>query len=331
MAIQSVGGGGFIQRLTAPFVRKAAETGCTPEPVESSSLSAAAPTAAAEGFQPILNPVKLTENQRRQPISRAVLDKAQEYLDRGDRGAAYLTLYRELGNEQLLIQTQITTYTGIWGSGALTGNNMAREDGGSRYNTRLDEFSVEIAQATIDAIRKDLEAGGTGRLSDDQFQAADREVWARKGMANLFPGNIQFLDFWNHQAGDRGAAIFARSNWNLICAALRSLVPNTSFLGLNSDLRNVSHYIGKRPAEFANHPDYAVHGGPKDRFITVVDKRTGFVEAFWDNRPFCGLLPMPQLKNEPMQSGSPEHQRRHQLYATLGANRHAPRTMFMES
>lgn len=256
-------------------------------------------------------------------MPREVLDRAQELLDKGDRGGAYLTLYRELGNEQILIQTQITTYTGIWGSGALTGNNMARLDAGSRYNTRLDEFSVEIAQATIDVVRQDIEAGGTGRLTDDQFQSADRQVWARKGMPELFPGNIQFFDFWNHGKGDRAAAMLAKSNLNLVVAALRSLVPNTSFLGLNHDLRNVSHYIGKRPAEFAGNPNYEIHGTSADRFITVIDKRTGFVEAFWDNKPRCGLLPMPQLKNEPIQPDSPEYRRRHDLYEVLGANRHA--------
>jgi hypothetical protein len=269
---------------------------------------------------PILEAVKPGQG----PVPREVLDRAQELLDKGDRGGAYLTLYRELGNEQILIQTQITTYTGIWGSGALTGNNAARLDAGSRYNTRLDEFSVEIAQATIDAVRQDLEAGGTGRLTDDQFQTADRHVWARKGMPELFPGNIQFFDFWNHAKGDRGAAILAKSNLNLAVAALRSLVPNTSFLGLNHDLRNVSHYIGKRPAEFADNPNYEIHGTSQNRFITVIDKRTGFVEAFWDNKPRCGLLPMPQIKNEPIRPDSPEYRRRQELYQVLGANRHAP-------
>jgi hypothetical protein len=347
MSVESVGGGGIWRQLTAPFARPKgpSESSVVAHSVsDGGSLSASAQQALSQpnptpsaGFKPILQAVKLTEAQKKTPVPMAVLDRAQELLDKGDRGGAYLTLYQELGNEQILIQTQITTYTGIWGSGALTGNNMAREDGGSRYNTQLDEFSVEIAQATIDAVRKDVESGGTGRLSDDQFQSADREVWARKGMAELFPGNIQFLDFWNHKKGDRAAAIFAKSNLNLLSAALRSLVPNTSFLGLNHDLRNVSHYIGKRPAEFAGNPNYTTHGGPGDRFITVVDNRTGFIEAFWDNKPYCGLLPMPQLPNRPMESGSPEHQRRHQLYDVLGANRHASQpspngqTLWMES
>jgi hypothetical protein len=318
--------GGLFQQRTVSHSRPAVSADICQRPYQSTP---------PDTYEPVLNAVKLPESQRQTAVPREVLDQAQRLLDQGDRGGAYLTLYKELGNEQILIQTQITTYTGIWGSGAITGNSMAREDGGSRYNTQLDEFSVEIAQATIDAIRQDLEAGGTGRLSNDQFQAADRQVWADKGMAELFPGNIQFLDFWNHKKGDRLAAIFARSNLNLLSAALRSLVPNTSFLGLNHDLRNVSHYIGKRPAEYAGDPNYTIHGGEGDRFITVLDNRTGFVEAFWDNQPYCGPLPMPQLKNEPLEVGSPEYRRRHQLYDLMGANRHASspngQTLWVES
>lgn len=333
MGIQEVGRGGI--GWVSPRPARSAKPGVEAEvlPQDGGSLSAAAGDVLKESssaYVPVLNPVKLTEQQRQTPVPMKVVERAQEMLDRGDRGGAYLTLYNELGNEQILIQAQITTYTGIWGSGALTGNNMARLDGGEKYNTQLDEFSTEIAQATIDAIRDDLKSGGSGRLSDDRFQSVDRSVWADKGMAHLFPGNIQFLDFWNHKKGERAAAIFARSNLNLVQAALRWLVPNTALLGLNQDLRNFSHYVGKRPSEFAGNPDYEIHGGPQDRFVTVVDKRTGFVEAFWDKKPKCGLLPMPQLKDEPIQPDSPENRRRQELYSALGANRHAPPLLWVE-
>lgn len=266
----------------------------------------------------ILNTIR---PNRQQPVNPEVLAKAQEQLDRGDRGGAYLTLYKELGNEQILVQAQITTYTGFWGSGALTGNNMARLAGGDRYNVDLDQFSTDIAQGTIDAIRKDLANGGTGRLTDDQFQAADRDVWRQKGMAELFPGNIQFLDFWNHEPGDRAEAIFTPSTWNIIGAGLRSYVPNTSLFGLNQDPRNVSHLVGKRPAEFEGNPNYTIHGTKEDRFITVIDNRNGFVEAFWDNHPPpLGMLPVRQLPNEPLDPESTAYAQRQRFYRDLGAN-----------
>jgi hypothetical protein len=289
------------------------------------TVSQQKPEDALEPFQPILNTVKISPEKKATPVPTEVLERAQKYLDRGDRGAAYLTLYQELGNEQILIQTGITTYTGFWGSGALTGNSLAQRDGGERYQTPLDDFSVEIAQATIDAVRKDLENGGTGRLSDDQFQSADRQVWKDKGMPELFPGNVQFMDFWNHEEEHSGA-FFSRGTVNMIGAGMRSMVPNTSLFGLNQDGRNLNSLVGKRPAEFEGDPDYTIHGGEKDRFLTVVDNRTGFIEAFWDKRPRItgGLIPLRQLPNKPLDKNSPEYQQRKKLYEQLGANRHRP-------
>lgn len=277
--------------------------------------------AASRGHQPILDTITPDEEKQRRKVPLEVLDRAQAQLDAGDRGGAYLTLYRELGSEQILIQAQITTYTGVWGSGALTGNALAKQSGGARYNLQLDQFSTEIAQATIDAIRKDLAAGGTGRLNEDQFQSADRGVWAKKGMPELFPGNVQFLDFWDHQEGDRADALFTPSVWNMAKAALRSLVPNTSLFGLNQDGRNVANLVGKRPAEYEGNPNYTIHGGADDRFITVIDNRTGFVEAFWDNHPHVGPIPMPQLDNRPIDPESTEYRQRQQFYEYLGANK----------
>ena len=248
------------------------------------------------------------------PVSRDCLALAQEKLDRGDRGGAYLELYREMGNEQLLIQTQITTYSGIWGSGALTGNHLAQQEGGARYTTPLDQFSHEIAQATIDVVRADLDAGGSGRLSDSQLQTADRKVWKDKGMPELFPGNVQFADFWNHEKGDRLDAICSRSTWNMLGVGLRWL------LNPLPEERNYGYLIGKRPAEFANDPRFQVLGGEKDRFLTVINKETGFVECFFDQQPRIAGIPIPQIPNQPIQPGSQELQRRHRLCQELGAD-----------
>ena len=164
--IQSGGVRASLQRL---FSKRSSAALPAPEegtPRESFEASAAAPpkgSDSAQGYQPILNTVKISAERARTPVSREVLERAQQLLDRGDRGGAYLELYRELGNEQILIQTQITTYTGLWGSGALQGNHLAQQEGGARYNLDLDQFSKEIAQATLDAIRADLDRGGTER------------------------------------------------------------------------------------------------------------------------------------------------------------------------
>lgn len=248
------------------------------------------------------------------PVSAECVELAQEKLDRGDRAGAYLELYREMGNEQLLIQAQITTYSGIWGAGALTGNHLAQQEGGARYNTRLDQFSHDIAQATIDAVRSDLDAGGNGRLGDNELQTADRQVWREKDMPELFPGNVQFFDFWNHRQGDRGQAIFSRSTWNMLGVATRWLFNPLP------DERNYGYLIGKRPAEYGDDPHFKILGGENDRFLTVINKETGLVECFFDKQPRVSGLPIPQIPNQPIDRSSPEFARRQRLCQELGAN-----------
>lgn len=276
------------------------------------------PSPQDAAFSPILDTVELSEQQRREPVPREAIEKAQKQLDKGDRGGAYLTLYKELGNEQILIQAQITTYTGIWGSGALAGNSKAQDAGKERYNLALDQFSTDIAQATIDGIRKDLGAGGTGRLTDQQFQAIDRQVWKDKKMGELFPGNVQFADFWSHEGENRGA-FFSPSTVKMAGVAARSLLSVAGLhggeMGKNTILR-----VGKRPAEYENNPNYQIHGSAEERFITVVDKNTGFVEAFWDNKPSNSGIPVPQLRNKPVAKDSPVFKQRNFLYDKLGAN-----------
>lgn len=287
-------------------------------------LSASDRAYGKAGAEPVLDTVKPSKDQQRSKVPATVIDRAQVLLDAGDRGGAYLCLYRELGSEQILIQAQITTYTGVWGAGALSGNALAKAQGGDRYNTELDKFSTAIAQATIDAIRTDVAAGGTGRLTDDQLQSVDRAVWTARGMPELFPGNVQFLDFWDHEVGDRANALFTPAVWSAVKAAFRSLVPNTSMFGLNKDGRNVANLVGKRPAEYEGNPNFTIHGDAASRFITVIDNRSGLVEAFWDNHPHVGLIPMPQLANRPMDPNSTEHHQRHELYRYLGANKPQP-------
>lgn len=284
--------------------------------------------------EPVLNPVVLTEAQKREPVREEALDKAQKQLKEGDRAGAYLTLYKETGSEQILIQAQITTYTGLWGSGALAGNNAAKDSAGDRYNLDLDKFSSDIAQSTIDGIRADIKKGGTGRLTDSQFKSLDRGVWKDKNMGELFPGNVQFTDFWNHKPGDRGSALFSKASLNMMTVALKALTPDlvgqsvnktlaAHMFGLPTDGSQAALEVGKRPAEFEGNPRYKIHGGEKDRFLTVVDKETGHVEAFWDKKPKIGGVRVPQLPNKPLHRDSNAYARRYELFKKLGANRHA--------
>lgn len=101
--------------------------------------------------------------------------------------------------------------------------------------------------------------------------------------------------------------------------ALLSLIRRLGFGQLDSiNVIERAHHLTLRTRMAGYHP--------ADLFITVVDNKTGFIEAFWDKRPRIagGWVPMRQLPNVPLDKNSPEYQQRKKLYEDLGANRHRP-------
>ena len=82
----------------------------------------------------------------------------------------------------------------------------------------------------------------------------------------------------------------------------------------------VAYQVGKRPAEYVDNPNYQIYGGSQDRFITVIDKKTGFVEAFWDNNPQLNGTSIDQLRNERIAPDSIVEYQRKEFYKYLGAN-----------
>ncbi len=261
-------------------------------------------------------------------VPERVLQEAEARLRAGDRGGAYLVLYRELGNEQLATQAQITTYTGLLGAGALAGNAWAKKQSSAEYQQTLDEFSKDIVQGAINAIRADIKNKGTGRIPDDKFQEADRGVWESKNMGKYFPGNSQFADFilGKHALKEGAEATFSQGTANAIGLAARALVPDTGLLGLNRDGRNIANEVGKRPAEYAGDSNYTIHGSDNDRFITVIDNRDGSVEAFYDKHPRLGAVPLLQSPNVPLDPDSLAMYQRKNFYGYLGANMPRPGT-----
>src|SRR5262245_61762477 len=99
---------------------------------------------------------------------RAMLQNAGNPL----RGNFYMAVAREysatseIGRasaHQVLIQAQITTYSGEYGAAALLGNYAARVAAGpGLYNITLDYFSYAIATRMLDAIEVNVRAGGNG-------------------------------------------------------------------------------------------------------------------------------------------------------------------------
>lgn len=120
-------------------------------------------------------------------------------LRKGDRGGAYLYYYNLIKDvnrdaaSQILIQAQITTYSGFFGGAALIGNAIAKNSNPDKYPAEgLDKFSSDIVQGLIDAIVAELNINQDGVLTKEQIQFADRGVWENKyKMGDYFPGNFQ--------------------------------------------------------------------------------------------------------------------------------------------
>jgi hypothetical protein len=119
---------------------------------------------------------------------------------------------------------------------------------------------------------------------------------------------------------EAASAFFSRGTGNSIVIGVLGLLPTSQVLGVQNYGAVVANLVGKRPAEYASDPNYTVTGGSTDRFVTVIDNRTGFVEAFFDRHPRLGGVPLPQLPNEKLPSDGLAYQQRQTFYKYLGAN-----------
>lgn len=109
-----------------------------------------------------------------------------------DRGAFYL-LYYELikgsevsGARQILMQAQISTYSGFFGGAALLGNAMAKFANPDIYTRSIDEFSWIIADNLLNEIEKNLVLGGSGVFSAEKIQELDRFIWSEHGRGRIW-------------------------------------------------------------------------------------------------------------------------------------------------
>jgi hypothetical protein len=123
-------------------------------------------------------------------LTMADVDYLQSLLNAGMRGNAYLTYYDWTGSGEALLQAQISTYSNGLGSAALYANTAAKDANLDTYPPSIDSFSEQIAQAFVNAVRENVQNGGTGILSDQQVIQTAQATWANNGLAGSFPGNI---------------------------------------------------------------------------------------------------------------------------------------------
>ena len=126
-------------------------------------------------------------------ITQADLTRWQNYIDSGNRAGFYYEYYLETDQYQALVQASITSYSGAVGGMALVGNYLAKIDGEKDYILTLDDFSTQIAQATLSAVTIKVVNGESGHLTKAEMVVIDSDVWDDNNMPDLFPGNLQFL------------------------------------------------------------------------------------------------------------------------------------------
>ena len=110
-----------------------------------------------------------------------------------DRGGFYLAYYDMIKNinpdaaQQVLLQAEITTYSGFIGGAALLGNALAKNADPIQYNIPLDKFSWEIADALCILIEQSVDQGGidAGVISAGNIQLSDQGFGRKKAFSSI--------------------------------------------------------------------------------------------------------------------------------------------------
>ncbi|QNM95070.1 tandem-95 repeat protein [Chitinimonas koreensis] len=237
---------------------------------------------------------------RGEPIPEAVLRKAEMQMAAGNRVGAYITLFKETGNELLAVQMQIASYSGGFGGGAILGNSMAKADAMTdMYDVNLDQFSADIDSGNIRAMRADIRNGGTGRLTVDQLAAVDRGVWAMKGLGQEFPGNMLFGP-QNPVPGSGPYGADSDQFWDKLAALVSNGNLNSTLIGAHlfymevgirpSEYRPGGTYYNADPAK-----RYKIEEG--DRFIIVTNPANSSVVSVFDKQARILTAPSNAVKD----------------------------------
>ncbi|WP_413584810.1 hypothetical protein [Bdellovibrio sp. HCB274] len=226
----------------------------------------------------------------------------RSFLANNDRAGMYLTLYRMTGEEFWLMDAQITTFSGIWGGTALETNYQIKLNNQKKYDDSIDKFSLKIATNMLKWVEMSVASGGKGFVDvGTLLMKGDGEIWKSKGLLNEYPGRVLFFNLFQHRAFDFRHTMGTGSLYSAKAVIERG--------GL----------LGKRPADFAGNPNFAIYTSKEGRFVTVIDNRTGKVEAFIDNdaRPL-GVLT--QIADVALTENDPEYYERLWIWEFMQGN-----------
>jgi hypothetical protein len=151
-------------------------------------------------------------------LTQVEIDYLQSFITANDRGGYYLALYNMTGVTQVLVQGEISTFSGAAGGAAYVANmrmydtnpvykqNLAAYIQGLRGDTRylgrpvtLDTFSNIIAQTDLNVIKQyvsgiddngNILSESTGYLNDRAMLDKAVLAWENVRIPELFPGNV---------------------------------------------------------------------------------------------------------------------------------------------
>ncbi|WP_413575226.1 hypothetical protein ACLVWU_13075 [Bdellovibrio sp. HCB290] len=214
------------------------------------------------------------------------------FLAKNDRAGMYLMLYRLTGEEFWLMDAQITTFSGIWGGTALEANYQIKLRNQSKYDDSIDKFSLKIATNMLKWVEMSVDEGNKGIVDiGTLLMKGDGEVWKSKGLLNEYPGRVLFFNLFEYRALDFRHTMGSGSYFSAVAVLKRG--------GM----------LGKRPADYAGNSNFTIYTSKEGRFVTVIDNRTGKVEAFIDKdaRPL-GMLT--QITDVALTENDPEYYER---------------------
>jgi Ca2+-binding RTX toxin-like protein len=204
----------------------------------------------------IFNTVQVTQ------ITQTHIDIMTTLLNENRRAEVYIYYSKLIGNQdpgaiqQLMLQQQITTYSGAAGGSALEGNFNAKVNNQDIY-PNLDDFSHDIILGMIVTLSNDVENGRTGILNANQIQQSDQNVWNDKELVGFYPGNIQLS--WDYTQGTQAHETSKLYDFFIVEEAARK--------GMG---------LGKRIGEFS-HSEYSTR--VDDGMVYKINNSTGIIEG----------------------------------------------------
>lgn len=265
------------------------------------------------------NPQLVTSNGLLK-LTQVEINYLQSFLDANDRGGYYLALYNMTGVTQVLVQGEISTFSGAAGGAAYIANirmydskpeykqNLAAyiANPAKGYQGRavtLDTFSNIIAQTDLNVIQDYVNGvdrdnnplpESTGYLNDRAMLDKAVQAWDDVGIKDLFPGNL--LDgVYTAAESDNQVRLDALKRF---VEAIKRRVQGDS--PITNDMRNEIYnqlssdgtmnaimgafgglFMGKELSDFEGKAGYKIVELPDAKFKVAIDLNTNMVAGIF--------------------------------------------------